>query len=207
MFKILLTAGALALGITGAAHAAIVTNGSFEDAPGFPFNSEGWGIGSLPGWTNTEGGIEVQTQLTLNLQPDDGLNYIELDGTRNYEISQLVSLLVGDYNLSFAYSPRQQDLGTNGIAFSVGSLLNSSVTGPNVLNMTSVGEWTLFTYRFTVANAGSYTLAFSGLPVSDSFGGLLDNVAIAAVPVPAAGLLLIGALGGLAVLRRRRKTA
>ncbi|WP_417463018.1 VPLPA-CTERM sorting domain-containing protein [Kordiimonas sp.] len=35
----------------------------------------------------------------------------------------------------------------------------------------------------------------------------LDAIAVSAVPLPAAGFLLIGALGGLAALRRRRKAA
>jgi hypothetical protein len=39
----------------------------------------------------------------------------------------------------------------------------------------------------------------------DGFG--LDGARIALVPVPAAGLMLLGALGGLAALRRRKKAA
>jgi hypothetical protein len=38
---------------------------------------------------------------------------------------------------------------------------------------------------------------------NDGFG--IDAIAIAAVPVPAAGLLLLGGLGGLAALKRRKK--
>jgi hypothetical protein len=34
----------------------------------------------------------------------------------------------------------------------------------------------------------------------------IDSVSVSAVPVPAAGLLLLGALGGLAALRRRKAT-
>ena len=43
---------------------------------------------------------------------------------------------------------------------------------------------------------------------SSSLGGnvRIDDIVVAAIPVPAAGLLLFGALGGLAALRRRRKT-
>lgn len=39
--------------------------------------------------------------------------------------------------------------------------------------------------------------------LNDGFS--IDDVAVSAVPVPAAGLLLLGGLGGLAALRRRRK--
>ena len=39
----------------------------------------------------------------------------------------------------------------------------------------------------------------------DGFG--VDGVRIALVPLPAGGLLLLGAIGGLAALRRRKKTA
>ena len=37
--------------------------------------------------------------------------------------------------------------------------------------------------------------------------GSLASVSVAPVPVPAAGLLLLGGVGGLAAVRRKRKTA
>lgn len=51
---------------------------------------------------------------------------------------------------------------------------------------------------------------FTVLSSNDSVGfadGALAGIGIAPVPVPAAGLLLLGGLGGLAALKRRRKAA
>lgn len=51
---------------------------------------------------------------------------------------------------------------------------------------------------------------FTVLSTNDNYGfadGALAGIGLAAVPVPAAGLMLLGSLGGLAALRRRRKSA
>ncbi|MGV8954748.1 MAG: VPLPA-CTERM sorting domain-containing protein [Cypionkella sp.] len=211
MMKTFLAASALSMAVVGAASAAtIVQNGSFE------IGTEGlttpnWAIypGGLPGWDTTQGGIEIQTAGTVGLTPYEGNHYAELDGNSNYTMSQTVDLRVGSHEMAFAYSPRINNIATNTVAYGLGSnslggLFAEFVTGPGGVSGTAIGAWNLITTKFFVETAGKYVLSFAGGGSSDSLGGFVDAVSISAVPVPAGGLLLLGALGGLAALRRRK---
>lgn len=232
MFKILATAVAFSLAALGA-QAAIVMNGSFEQdggnvaLDGQTFGSLAAGTGnnswsvftSLPGWTRVSGaGIEVQTNNTLgSIDAHDLQHYVELDSNNNSAMAQTINFTsTGRFLLSFFYSPRDTNVASNIIQFAVAeafdppfdSLLLSSVAGPGA--GTSVGTWTKITAEFVVKAIGNHTLTFEalGLPGDRvSYGGFVDSVSISAVPLPAGGLLLIGALGGLAALRRRKALA
>lgn len=223
MLKTLTTAGSAAivattLALSGASAATILTNGSFET--GVPGNTPGLVNGAnyadmpttgpdsdvwagLNGWSLHSGpGIEVQTQRTLGLTPKDGNYYAELDSLANSVMYQTVRLNVGKYMLSFWYSPQVADATTNGISYRLGGLVSGLVTGltPGAV----VGDWVEITAEYVVRKAGYYRLAFQARGRSDGVGGLLDNVAIASIPVPASGLVLLAGLGGLAALRRRK---
>ncbi len=217
---------ALALAIVGSAAAAPVVNGSFEDTsssnPAFGLvngNSLGslaggsgtgsWDVfTSIPGWTTTSGaGIEVQTNPTLgSINAQEGVHYVELDShpsaNSNSTMQQVINLAAGKYRLDFWYSPRNTDVGSNGIAYSVANL-TSSVTGPSAT--TDVGVWTLITGLFTTDGVLPVTLSFSATGDENTLGGFIDNISITAVPIPPAALLLFGALGGLGYIARRRK--
>lgn len=197
--------------LSGASSAVTVQNGSFENVTGgvSTYNGGSWQVyTSIPEWTTTSGnGIEIQTSGTLgSFAAQDGNQYVELDGhpsgASNSTMQQMVSLGAGTYNLSFYYSPRTSTFGTNGIAFSVGPLL-SAVTGATA--GASVGSWTQIVEQFTVGSAGSYALSFSAFGDQDTYGGLIDNVAIAPVPLPAGVALLLTAIGGLSFLRYRQR--
>ena len=201
--KILAGATALALALAaGAAGAATVQNGSFEDHP----HVSNWAVfGSIPGWTTLSGaGIEIQTNATLGtIDAHSGTSYVELDSHNNSSMAQVISFgATGLYELSFWYSPRRALPGSNTIEYFMGGTLLGSVTGPDAT--TAVGSWTEITARFVIDTIGDYTLAFAATGTDDSYGGLIDDVSISAVPLPAGGLLLMTALGGLGLARRRR---
>lgn len=210
---------ALAFGAASAASAATVVNGSFEQDAGTAQDgqafstlagnsgNDSWSVfDNLPGWTTVSGsGIEIQTKNTLNLTPQDLAHYVELDSNNNSSMKQTINFTsTGSYLLSFWYSPRNDDAASNGITYSIGTLLGS-VTGPGGgPPVTAVGSWTQILASFVITQTGNYDLVFAASGTDNSLGGFIDNVSIAPIPLPAGGLLLIGALGGLAALRRRK---
>jgi hypothetical protein len=66
-------------------------------------------------------------------------------------------------------------------------------------------DGTLFLVKMLFSDAVDNLAIKMKSGTNDGFG--VDGVMVAAVPLPAAGFLLVGALGGLAALRRRRKAA
>ncbi len=221
-------AAALAFFALPSSGASLLVNGSFELDPGvkgkagstfanMPTSGGSWDIWSaLPGWTTAPGtpGIEIQTARTLgSIDPQDGNYYVELDSTANATMSQSLFLGVGRYLLSFWYSPRTGNAASNGIAFGIdggtlGTVVDASVSGPDPRQDTTQGTWTEILSEFTVGTAGLYTLTFAATGTSDSLGGLIDNAALtqvpAAVPLPAGGLLLGGALFAAFGFARRK---
>ncbi len=224
-FRTLALATALIFG-TGAASAAVVTNGSFELDPGVVSQGvaghgrgavfselptpqgRSWGIwtSGVAGWSSDPNGIEFQTKSTLNpdLTPSHGNYYVELDTRRNSRIFQNVNLNPGRYNLSFDYAPRVNSNSSNAIAVTldgyVDELVSSSYSG-------GTREWTTFNYGFDVAASGLAELGFSARGSSNSLGGLLDNVSISVVPLPGGLALMLSALAGLGFMRRMRSGA
>lgn len=209
---------AAVLAFAGPSVAATVVNGSFET--GVPGNTAGLDNGllygdlptsapfadrwtALNGWQTARGpGIEAQADGALpTIDAQDGEYYVGLDSTGNSSMFQNVGLHIGRYMLSFWYSPSTADTSSNALLYRLSGLTSGRVdfSTPGV----AVGTWTQITVEFLVKTAKPYRLTFTAAGTSDGAGALLDNVEIAPVPVPASGLVLLGALGGLAMLRRR----
>ncbi|MCQ0970374.1 VPLPA-CTERM sorting domain-containing protein [Paracoccus sp. TK19116] len=205
--KSLAVAAGLAM-LASSASAALVTNGGFEDVSGLADggkNRGSYGVyNSIPGWTKSSGsGIELQDNGTLGtIDANTGNWYVELDSDENSSMYQDVTFAsAGDYVLSFFYAPRTSTIGDNGITYSVAGALSGFVD-----DVFPAG-WREVKSVFTVASAGTLRLTFTAGGLSNSLGGFIDDVSIAPVPVPAAGLMLMGGLAGLGAFARRRRQA
>lgn len=174
------------------ASAALV-NGSFED----PVIGHTWITpNSILGWSATNM-IEVRNNVAGTAY--DGNNFVELDVFVNSSMSQTVTTTPGaQYALSYYYAPRAGVLGnSNGIELWFNSTQIDSVTG----NGNQSTAWIL--RSLTVTGTGSDTITFKAVGVSDGYGGSLDKVSMAPVPLPGALWLLGPGLAGLAGIRRR----
>lgn len=202
--------------------ASLLTNGSFETGvPGkvkgllnrANFDLLNTGLVSSDIWRDLDGwklksgtGIEVQTDRTLpTIDAQDGDYYVELDSLSNSSMTQKVKLSKGSYILSFWYSPRTALAATNTIAYNLDKIVSGTITAGK--NGARVGIWTEVRVPFAISSKGNYDLTFAAQGFSDGIGGLLDNVTIETVPVPAAGFSLLAALGLLGWTSRRRSAA
>ena len=222
-----LAAATVLVASMGFANATVI-NGSFEQDAGKGRNGNthtglsgqtgGWDIfANVPGWTTSGDGLEHQTQPTLGFAPADGNYYVELAGNQNTSITQRLVLTAGEYVISFLYASRDSSgENTNAIDWAINAVNNemkrfkredrSLASGTEESNGTDK-VWREVQVAFTVDNDGEYDLSFEATGDRGNIGGLLDNVQVtpSAVPVPAAGLMLLGAVGGLAAMRRRKR--
>ena len=197
-----------------AVSAATVLNGSFEDIGVQSLNTGGWShFPSIPGWTGVPN-VEIQSNKTLgSIDAHHGDQYVELDTNQDASIYQDIWLTSGTYKLSFWYSPRVNNLSTstNDMLYSVGAgsaLLSGTINGAPNPDYPH-GAWTNVTGIFVVDAAKMVRLMFTASGGSHysgcgNCGALIDKVSISAIPVPASGLLLLGAFAVLSGARLRQ---
>ncbi len=194
----------------------LVTNGGFENTGSVSVGSGSWiAFGAsvvasnrttqlLPGWTMDTGfGIEVRNNVAGTAF--EGARFVELDSFDDTSMSQWIQTRAGAaYQLSFAYSPREGvAANSNGIRVLWNEALLGEVTAAG---KASGHDWKTFSYRVfgTGAQDRLRFASFEGIGAGvNSVGGSLDKVQLQAVPEPASLALVLGALGLVALKRRR----
>ena len=199
--KISMIAATAVFALTGAAQAATI----FEDN----FDNEALELNaSLDKWTVAPGSVDViGPGGPFDFYPGNG-NYLDMNGSSVSEgkitTTGSLGLVLGKkYTLTFSYGANTSTGAPPIIlSFGLGGATQTIVFNTQPPSLVSA------VYTFVYDDSGDYLFFAdtSGTP-NDQGGPVLDNVKLSAVPLPAGGLLLLGALGGIAALRRRRKAA
>lgn len=201
---------AIVLACAGTVNAATLKNGSFERPGTFggDFQSLYAGSTGLDGWRIERGSVDLTGSYW---QHSDGNYSLDMNGNTAGTISQRITdLVVGSYYaLSF-------DMAGNPYYGSTIMSMTASLDGwgAATFHFDTTGKsqvdmgWLTQTLTFKASDT-SAVLRFASLE-SGVVGPALDNVritdaaAVAPVPIPAAGGLLLAGLGLLGFARRRR---
>ena len=135
----------------------------------------------------------------FDLLPGNG-RYVDLDGSSDKAgfFEKNLTLVGGiEHTLSFDLAGSQRG-DTNTVEVVFGSTMAS-------YTVSSLDPFSLRTMTFTPAST-TYQILFHNLG-GDNFGALLDNVNVTAVPEPSTYMLMLGGLGLVGFVARRRKTA
>lgn len=196
--KLFFAATCVALMIGSAASAATIANGSFElgTTPG-GFATLSNGSTSITGWT--VGGANIDYIGNYWVAQDGGRS-LDLTGNARGSISTTITGLIAGatYELSFWMSgnpagnpaAKQMDVTLANPSTTANYQYDIQTSGNTLTDM----KWVEYFLKFTATSATSL-LTFAaanddGNGNACCYGPALDNVSIAAVPVPAAGFML-----------------
>jgi len=195
-----------AAGLSGKAQAVSITNGSFESGgvnPGGGFVTLNAGSTDLTGWTIVTGSIDY---IGGYWQPGAGQRSVDLNGNAVSEISQSISgLSIGQqYRVSFLLAGNP-DGGVNPKTL-LTTLVNSQSYSFDASGTSRGAMGWVEKYLYFTADATTALLSFKSTTGDCCFGPALDDISIAATPLPAALPLfgsVLGAFGLLGWFRRR----
>jgi len=136
---------------------------------------------------------------------------VDLDGSTDhagvFESAHNFSLVAGQtYELSAEVSGNQRGASADNLEF--GFLKGTNLTGAlkevTVSGIVSGSPFTLYTLFYTPSTNVNARVFFFDVNGDNDQGPILDNVKIAAVPLPAAAWLMLSGLAALAAVARRR---
>lgn len=202
-----LVLGAILATMAPMVSAATIVNGSFEQtsltgAAGFTTLSAG--NSAVSGWTVSTGTIDY---IRTAWKSSAGANSVELNGTGAGSISQLITGLLEGRSYEVYFDLSANPLGGNAsklLAVSAGQdsrVYTVKGTGKTTTNM----GWTQKLFTFTALGV-SELLTFRSMSAG-AYGAAIDNVSLKLqpIPIPASALLVLTALGGLALMKRRKQ--
>jgi MYXO-CTERM domain-containing protein len=202
----------------GPAHASLIVNGSFEIPDVGPMGIATISVGTGPagfGWTVDAGNVEVTGELYPPLPGPsfDGQQHLDLNGVLVGALSQTFSTAAGvDYDVSFVYASNYVHHNTTNPALATVRIADVG-SGTDLVSPFSIShgtssstdlDWTLVVLTFTAIGPDT-SLGFTSDSIDTPFGGiLLDGVVV--VPEPSTlALGVLGLLGLLAFVWRRRR--
>ena len=207
---------------SGGAWAVGIANGSFEDGPTIPdgsFITLGSGNTSITGWEVGTGSIDY---IGNYWNAQHLAHSLDLNGTTPGSIRQTINgLVVGQqYRVSFWLGGNPDSGPALKTLDVIAASINSTIQQPFSYNITGAPpvpamNW-LEAYFYFTADAPTALLTFAstvttggGNGFPGAYGPALDNVSIAATPLPAALPLFGTALGAFGFFSwfRRRLTA
>ncbi len=207
MLKKLALVAAVVAGTSAPAMAAVVFADDFSYGNATVLNA---GSGAFGGnWETTNGTVDYIAKSgafgSLCDGPSGGC--VDLDGTtRNGGTFQtVINFAEGIYNLAFELQGNQRNAISDSVTVSFGSFVQTiALAGNGLISNVDFGGLA----NNIVVGPGGAKLVFDHAG-GDNVGIILrsvsiEEVATAVVPLPAAGLLLVGAVGTLGALRRRK---
>lgn len=194
MLKTSALAVVLGLTLASAASATVVFSDDFNYGSTTRLSAPDSVFGGT--WVTTGGTVDylAPPPASFNELCRSTAGCIDLDGSNNNAglFSTVASFAAGTYELTIQLFGSGRGT-TEAVTISLGSW---SMTISGITSGADVSQTISFT-----TTGGVLSFENSG---GDNVGAVLSSVSLAAVPLPAGGLLLIGGLAGLAALRRRK---
>jgi hypothetical protein len=199
-----------------AAHANLLTNGSFEQvsAAASPFFIRSFA--STPGWTQFGDGVDLihnnYTQgPTVLVDASDGVQFLDMNqGGSLGGIRQVVDCIAGvSYRLDLDTCAWAQNSIPGTIGYELYDPISSAVLAQGSYADTVGGQWVARSLTAT-ATSSQIGVRIQGISANQAGMGLDNvrlNVATAAVPEPASLALLVSGVGLLTLRFARRRKA